>query len=65
MATMVVEPVFVDTNNLIYAQQAHSPFNAHAIAIRSHCPVNTGRCVNPSPRTTLLGQPSHWSSKVA
>jgi hypothetical protein len=31
MATMVVEPVFVDTNNLIYAQQAHSPFNTQAI----------------------------------
>ena len=32
MATTAVEPVFVDTNNLIYAHQAHSPFNAQAIA---------------------------------
>ena len=32
MATMVVEPVFVDTNILIYAQQALSPFNTLATA---------------------------------
>ena len=30
MATTVVEPVFVDTNVLIYAQQAFSPFHAPA-----------------------------------
>jgi predicted nucleic acid-binding protein len=32
MATTAVEPVFVDTNNLIYAQQALSPFHAVATA---------------------------------
>ncbi len=32
MTTTAVEPVFVDTNNLIYVQQAHSPFNARATA---------------------------------
>lgn len=32
MATTAVEPVFVDTNNLIYAQQALSPFHPLAIA---------------------------------
>jgi predicted nucleic acid-binding protein len=32
MATTAAEPVFVDTNNLIYAHQAHSPFNSQAIA---------------------------------
>ena len=32
MVTTIVEPVFVDTNNLIYAQQALSPFNAQATA---------------------------------
>ena len=30
MATMVAEPVFVDTNILIYVKQALSPFNAKA-----------------------------------
>jgi predicted nucleic acid-binding protein len=30
MATTAVEPVFVDTNILIYAQQAGSPFNSLA-----------------------------------
>jgi len=32
MTTTAVEPVFVDTNNLIYAQQAYSPFHAQATA---------------------------------
>jgi predicted nucleic acid-binding protein len=32
MATTVVEPVFVDTNILIYAQQALSPFHPQATA---------------------------------
>lgn len=32
MATTAVEPVFVDTNNLIYAQQTLSPFHAQATA---------------------------------
>jgi predicted nucleic acid-binding protein len=42
MATTAVEPVFVDTNNLIYAQQALSPFHApataklHALASAGH-----------------------------
>jgi predicted nucleic acid-binding protein len=31
MGTRAAEPVFVDTNNLIYAQQAHSIFNSQAI----------------------------------
>ncbi len=32
MATMAVEPVFVDTNSLIYTHQAFSPFHAPATA---------------------------------
>src|SRR5262245_31570299 len=32
MATTAAEPVFVDTNNLVYAQQALSPFHALATA---------------------------------
>jgi predicted nucleic acid-binding protein len=32
MVTTAVEPVFVDTNNLIYAQQSLSPFHALATA---------------------------------
>ena len=32
MATTAVEPVFVDTNLLVYAKQALSPFNAQATA---------------------------------
>lgn len=32
MATTAVEPVFVDTNNLVYAQQTLSPFHALATA---------------------------------
>ena len=32
MATTVVEPVFVDTNILVYVKQALSPFNAQATA---------------------------------
>ncbi len=32
MPTTAAEPVFVDTNNLIYAQQAGSPFNTQAKA---------------------------------
>jgi hypothetical protein len=32
MATTAVDPVFVGTNNLIYAQQALSPFHAVATA---------------------------------
>src|SRR5271165_669678 len=32
MATTAVDPVFVDTNLLIYAHQALSPFNAQATA---------------------------------
>lgn len=31
MATMAADPVFVDTNVLIYAQQGHSPFHAQAV----------------------------------
>src|SRR5262245_12702416 len=32
MATTAADPVFVDTNTLIYVQQAHSPFHAAATA---------------------------------
>lgn len=42
MATMAVDPVFVDTNILIYAHQALSPFHAlataklHALVLAGH-----------------------------
>ena len=32
MATTAVDPVFVDTNLLVFAKQAQSPFNSQAIA---------------------------------
>lgn len=32
MATTVAEPVFVDTNVLVYSRQAPSPFHAQAVA---------------------------------
>ena|SRR5438552_759677 len=32
MATTAADPVFIDTNILVYAQQAHSPFHAPAVA---------------------------------
>jgi predicted nucleic acid-binding protein len=40
MATMIDEPVFVDTNLLVYTQQAHSPF--HLAATQSMSALASG-----------------------